>query len=521
VKQTSQPAPRSVCALLAILAGIAILGSLPASAAAAPIKLGVYYSAQGQVGAPEDPKALDSYAAMVGRKPDIVMDYSNITDPLLTKTEITNLQARGETPLVTWQLYKSGWGGPTIPLQDIAAGKYDSYLRQAATAARSMPFSEIMIRFAHEMNGDWYGWSGDPSAYVEAWRRVVTVFREENATNVRWIWSPNVDYGSYPFKAYFPGDSWVDYVALDGYNWGTTGQGANKWQGFSEVFTSSYNQLTQMSAKPVMIAETSSSETGGSKAAWIRESFLKTIPSAFPRIAAVIWFSRDQEDDWRIDSSTASLEAYRDVVASTLYGGTVAPPPPAEKEEEVVVKELEVTPEAPASSTPPPSEPAPAPPPSEPPPPASEPTPTLPSEPAPTAPVSEPAPISSPAPEPAPAPAPEPVPAPTTTKQKKKKGVFVRGKAVYRVSARTAAVRFAVTGPGIRGMSARRSLTIYNPKRRGRVPLARLVGGRLLKNKRYRVVARAVSRTGNVSKPRHDRFRVTPKAKRRSRRAGR
>lgn len=486
METSPRPNARFLLALPALIASIAILGSLPASAAAAPIKLGVYYSAQGQVGAPEDPKALDSYAAMVGRKPDIVMDYSNITDPLLTKTEVTNLQSRGETPLVSWQLYKSGWGGPTIPLQEIAAGNYDSYLRQAANAAKGMPFSEILIRFAHEMNGDWYGWSGNPTAYVDAWRHVVTVFREENVTNVKWIWSPNVDYGSYPFKAYFPGDSYVDYVALDGYNWGTTGQGAGKWQSLSEVFTSSYNQLTQLSTKPVMIAETSSSETGGSKAAWIREGFLKTIPTEFPRIAAVIWFSRNQEDDWRIDSSAASLEAYREVVASTLYGGTV--PPPSEKDEEVIVKELEVTPEVPPTTTPPPTEPAPTPP---------------------------------AATEPAPAPT-EPAPTPPKSKKKKKRAsVFVSGKVVYRVSRRPSAVRFIVTGPGLRGASARRTLTIYNPKRRGRVPLARLVGGRLLNNHRYRVVARAVSGTGNFSKPRHDRFRVTPKAKKRKARRAR
>ena len=77
-----------------------------------------------------------------------------------------------------------------------------------------------MIRFGHEMNGDWYGWSGQPAAYVAAWRHVVSVFRGEGAANVKWVWSPNVDNGDYPFARYFPGDSWVDYVALDGYNWG-------------------------------------------------------------------------------------------------------------------------------------------------------------------------------------------------------------------------------------------------------------------------------------------------------------
>lgn len=304
---------RLVAALVLCLAIAAVAAIAPAAATAA-IKLGIYSAQQGEVGAPEDARELDRCAAMVGRKPDIVMDYSNITDPLPTPTEVSNLAARGQTPLVTWQLFKSGWGGPTIPLQEIAAGQYDSYLRQAANTARNMPFGEILVRFAHEMNGDWYGWSGSPSAYVNAWRRVVTVFRQQDASNVKFVWSPNVDYGSYPFSGYFPGDSWVDYVALDGYNWGTTGQGPGRWQSLYSVLKSSYDQLTQLSSKPLMIAETSSSETGGSKAAWIREGFLQTIPSQFPRMAAIS--SRPM-----IVSETGSSESGGDKaawVASTL-----------------------------------------------------------------------------------------------------------------------------------------------------------------------------------------------------------
>jgi hypothetical protein len=338
--QTRRPTRARFLAVFAALLAIAL--SVPAVAGAA-IKLGVYSSAQGQVGAPEDAKWLDSYAQMVGRKPDIVMDYSNITDPLLTSTEITNLAQRGETPLVTWQLYKSGWGGETIPLQSVANGSYDSYLRKAAEAAQAMPFNEILIRFAHEMNGNWYGWSGNPTAYVEAWRHVVSVFRSVGTTNVKFVWSPNVDNGSYPFAAYFPGDSWVDYVGVDGYNWGTTGTGVNKWQSLYEVFASSYAQLTQMSTKPVMITETSSSETGGEKGPWILNGLLHTVPEKFPRIAAVIWFDRNQEDDWRIASSNASLEAYRRVVANSLYGGT-DPAPAPEATEPIEVTSVEVTP---------------------------------------------------------------------------------------------------------------------------------------------------------------------------------
>lgn len=447
----------SLALLLAVTASLAL-----AATASATIRLGVYDAEQGEVGAPESAQTLDQYAAMVGRKPDIVMDYSNITDPLLTRTEASNLSSRGETPLVSWQLYESGYGGPTIPLSKIAAGAYDADLRRAAGEAKAMPFGEILIRFGHEMNGDWYGWSGDPAAFVAAWRHVVSLFRAEGVTNVKWVWSANVDNGSYPFKAYFPGDEWVDYTGLDGYNWGTAGVGVNRWQSLSQVFSSSYSQLTQISSKPVIITEVSASEVGGDKAAWIREGFLKTIPQSFPRVDAVVWFDRNQEENWRIDSSASSLAAYREVVASSLYGGTNPPsagqaaqPAPGA----LVVESVAVTPQQGGSAAQKGS--------------------------------SAGAPVTT-------------ISAPTAKRKAKAKRAS-RHRVSFKLS-RKARVMFTVSGP-YAGRKTYRTM-VRRATRRGEVSLGRLLHGRRLAAGTYRVTATAVDGEGARSKPRRTAFRV-------------
>lgn len=325
----ASPAQRflSRLSVAAFLVALTAAAFAPAQAAAS-IRLGVYSGASGKSTALESAAVLDDYIAKVGRPPAYVHDYGNVTDPLLTPSELENLRSHGTGLMMTWQLFKAGWSGDVITLPDITAGRYDEQLRSAAREAKALPF-EVMIRFAHEMNGDWYPWRpGGPagnvgSNYVDAWRHIVSVFRAEGATTVKWVWSPNVDYdGTYPFASYFPGDEWVDYVALDGYNWGTSGQGPNKWQSLGDVFSSAYAKLTQMSSRPVMIAETSSSEAGGDKAAWIRQGMLAEIPQKLPRVTDVVWFDRSQELDWRIDSSSASLAAYREVANTTLYGGT-------------------------------------------------------------------------------------------------------------------------------------------------------------------------------------------------------
>ena len=148
------------------------------------------------------------------------------------------------------------------------------------------------------------------------------IFEKEGATNVRWVWSPYVSCGSSTaFGKVYPGDGYVDWVALDGYNWGTS-QRWSSWQSMAQIFAKSYDAVTRLAPrKPFMIAEVASAEAGGNKAAWISTAFNKTIPDRMPKTRAIIWFSSNKETDWRIDSSGASLRAYRKVAANPSYGG--------------------------------------------------------------------------------------------------------------------------------------------------------------------------------------------------------
>jgi beta-mannanase len=171
-----------------------------------------------------------------------------------------------------------------------------------------------VLRFAHEMNGNWYPWSAQTNGntagdYVAAWRQVRSVFSRQGVTNVTWSWSPNVPYtGSTPLSSLYPGDAYVDEVALDGYNWGST-QSWSTWTSFWDLFSAGVTQLRSLTAKPVFIAEVATAESGGSKAAWISDMFATL--AAHPEIRGFTWFDHAKETDWRIDSTTESLDAFR------------------------------------------------------------------------------------------------------------------------------------------------------------------------------------------------------------------
>ena len=181
------------------------------------------------------------------------------------------------------------------------------------------------------MNGDWLPWSGaangrDPAEYVLAWRRVHSIFREEGASNAIWIWSPNsVDAPREAwngFTRYYPGDAYVDWVGVDGYNWGTTREWSS-WQSFGSIFDPVYRAFARR--KPIMISEVSSAEAGGSKAAWIA-SAARTLKMRFPAVRAVVWFNIDKEADWRVDSSASALHAFRALAADPYFGARLQSP---------------------------------------------------------------------------------------------------------------------------------------------------------------------------------------------------
>lgn len=261
--------------------------------------------------------ALDAFTKLVGLAPRLVLTYEDWDQPLIWRQQIHAITEIGALPLLTWDPIRDGAG---ISLQKIAHGSYDRYIASAARSARRRR-SVIYVRFAHEMNlksspfGP--GHAGDtPRSFVAAWRHVVTIFRRQRAYNVRWVWSPNVNCaGGCPFHGFYPGTRWIDWMALDGYNYGPVDH--TPWHSFADIFTGSYQALLRLSSKPIMIAETASTELGGNKAAWILS--MGSVLKQLTHVRALVWFDRDKETDWRIDSSPAALAAFHTVVTSGLF----------------------------------------------------------------------------------------------------------------------------------------------------------------------------------------------------------
>jgi beta-mannanase len=180
------------------------------------------------------------------------------------------------------------------------------------------------------MNGDWYPWSEStngnlPGQFVAAWRHVHDIFTAENATNVKWVWSPVARYGVALSTTDYPGDAYVDVLGLSGFNGGTALPWTG-WRSFSSLFNGSIATLHRLApSKPIQISEVGSAEAGGDKAAWIANMFSDL--RAHPQVTSVVWFDLRKQTDWRINSSPAAGQAFATAVAAST--GRAAPPAPA------------------------------------------------------------------------------------------------------------------------------------------------------------------------------------------------
>jgi cellulose synthase (UDP-forming) len=219
----------------------------------------------------------------------------------------------GAVPLVVWEPWRKPRGAysaprqPAYTLESIAAGDHDDYVTRFAqqVAAYGRP---VMLRLMQEMNGTWYPWSivengGSPAAFVRAWRHVHELFDSAGALNVTWVWTINRIDGLSDVQrdvtAAYPGDAYVDWVAMTGFDWGETLH-RSRWRSPVEVLDASYAALVPF-GKPVMVAELGTVRQKEAAGRWVREA-VDVLMESYGEVGAVVWLDRryGAEQDFRL-----------------------------------------------------------------------------------------------------------------------------------------------------------------------------------------------------------------------------
>lgn len=299
--------------------------------------------------------ALDQYKNEVGKYPayawasvkwkDGKTGQYNQFDPTV-KPVLDQYRNRGIMPAFNWDP-SEGEGlkhtnQPDFSWKAIASGKQDTYITQFAKDAAVYHYPFLIRPFA-EMDGNYYPWgysvngNTNTADFVAAWKHVVDIFRKQGATNVQFVWcqrandSNTINKGNNRdlLKQLYPGDDYVDFIALDGY-----ASSGNNWRSLRDEFQPMYQLQTSFSTRPMIFFEIGATENPNdpmTKANWITQGFLTAIPGQFPAVRAVSWMDApnniinpgNKENDWRLNTSTNSLDAWKTVVASPLYQGSL------------------------------------------------------------------------------------------------------------------------------------------------------------------------------------------------------
>lgn len=264
---------------------------------------------------------LDSELKKFSSKPAYVMFYRDL-GRAFPRRAIEPINRIGATAIVSLELWQ--WHGRQrgsyLPL--INSGEFDDFFKQWARDAKNYG-KRVMLRFGFECNGDWFSWSLDPPAYVSAWRRARRIFVAAGAANVKWVWSPNImsvpDRPDNDMHLYYPGDEYVDWVSLDGYNFGENHDRWHHWESFEQVFGKTLRDFARRYPhKPMIISEFGCAPgKPGQRPRWIRDAY--AFVTRFPNVKAVVWFDydkrRENEPNWRIDVTPESLKAFNETFA--------------------------------------------------------------------------------------------------------------------------------------------------------------------------------------------------------------
>ncbi len=274
----------------------------------------------------ENPELIHSLEKKIGKKFAQIMWYVDWRFDFPLK-ECERLWQEGYTVHITWEAWNSDTKESIAPLDDILNGKWDNYIEKWAKDIKKFG-KPVFIRWGHEFNGDWYPWSVpannfDSQKYVNTFRYLHKKFDDMGATNVLWIWCPMDQ--SFPkdkrnnFVKAYPGDEYVDWIAIDGYNFGIAPGWSDRWKSFTEVYAEVYSTIVaNFPGKPIMIGEFATGDNGGDKAKWILDAF-QQIKDKFKAIKLAIWFNIDKEVDWRIDGYPEIADAFRKAVASDYF----------------------------------------------------------------------------------------------------------------------------------------------------------------------------------------------------------
>ncbi len=269
------------------------------------------------------PESLREYERLAGKSAAWVYFssnwYASRSFPVATAAWI---REAGSVPYIRLMLRSDAaqWHAePFFTLDHIAEGDFDSDLHTWMAAARDFG-TPILAEYGTEVNGEWFPWNGawngggradglgdagkpdGPERFRQTYRHIIAIARQEQATNVVWVFHvssqdlPDSDWNR--FERYYPGDDWIDWLAVSVYGAQTPMEGG--WPSFRRLMDSDYRRLVELApTKPIILAEfgVTQGNPRGDQAAWADRALADIVGMRWPRLIGFAWWNEAFPND--------------------------------------------------------------------------------------------------------------------------------------------------------------------------------------------------------------------------------
>jgi plastocyanin len=280
--------------------------------------------------------AMTDFEALVGRSMAIDREYYFWNDDFPTADDEWS-RDQGRTLYLSWSAHPNDGSG-CRKWADIAAGLYDADID--AQAVKIIAFgAPTLFAFHHEPTTGNIDPCGTPAEYIAAWNHVHDRFVADAVTNVTWAWTMTAwSFTQGNAGSYYPGDTTVDVIASDGYNWAGCTFHPGPWRDPIQVFQA-FHAFGALHAKPMVIAEYGTGEdpaVPGRKGQWFTD-FADLMKTWTDVKGAAYFNSGNGSCDRYVDTSQTSLDAFTVNGADTYFN----PPTPTKS---VTVADFSFTP---------------------------------------------------------------------------------------------------------------------------------------------------------------------------------
>ncbi len=252
--------------------------------------------------------ALLRVESQIGRTLAVDHQYYRWDDPIPTAHQSWDVAA-GRIPYIAWNAKRNN--GTAVSWSQIASGAEDAWITTRADALKAFG-SPIYLTFHHEPEDDVPA-LGTATDFTAAWRHIVDVFRARGVTNVTMVWTlMSWTFTQGRADTYYPGDTYVDVVGTDGYNW-NPGKPKTNWRSFDWVMAPT-RSFAVAHGKPVIVAEYGVQEdpaVAGRKAQWFRDALVTL--RQWPEVIAITYYDSPIIYQWWTDTTPSSLQAYAEI----------------------------------------------------------------------------------------------------------------------------------------------------------------------------------------------------------------